>query len=371
MAEDQENGVEAEAEEELDIDALLDDVAEGGEGGPEDVEDEAAVDVDSVLDDAVEDAPAEGADEIVAEDDIDAIMDDVASEPETPAEEEVIDEITEVADEPAAPTAPAESPAPAAAPSTGGASSAELDGVVARLNAAVEKSEFITQQLEERHSAAERFVKGVKEASKELKADQASIGDVEKNSKLGMILGGVTLLLSGAVLGLVVTEDKETMLSQVETVSASVDGVGENVNLIAGRIFEQQQQMDEAMASFASLKEALEKLESQPAPAPAPATQDPVMVEGGDGVEGGEAAMPEVAVDFTVVEEKIDETQQKILALHEQIKSSEAHLPELKAYLEQLSVGQQQLRQEQERLMQLQQMMLEAKERGKTIYKFP
>lgn len=364
MAEDQENGVEAETEEELDIDALLDDVAEGG--GDDSGAADDAVDVDSVLDDAVEETPVEEPEETAAEDDIDAIMDDVASEPEAPAEEVADDMVAE----PAAPAAPIEAPTPAAAPTAGGASSVELDGVVARLTAAVEKSEFITQQLEERHSAAERFVKGVKEASKELKEDQASIGDVEKNSKLGMVLGGVTLLLSGAVLGLVVTEDKETLPEQVETVSASVDGVGENVNLIAGRIFEQQQQMDEAMASFASLKEALERMESQPAPASVAAPVAPIIAEGGE-VVGDASAVPEVAVDFSVVEEKIDETQQKIVALHEQLKSSEARLPELKSYLEQLAAGQQQLRQEQDKLMQLQQMMLEAKERGQTIYKFP
>ncbi len=368
MAEDQENGVEA--EEELDIDSLLDDVAEGGPGGEEGED----VDIDAMIDGAaadvaeelgVEEAPVE--EPAAAEEDIDAIMDEVAQggeATEVPAEAPA--PVAEPAAAEAAP-APAAVPAAASAPAAGG----ELDVLVGRLTAAVEKSEFITQQLEERHSAAERFVKGVKEASKELKEDQASIGDVEKSSKLGMMLGGVTLVLAGAILGLTVMEDKETLPNQMENVTASVDGVGENVNLIAGRIFEQQQQMDEAMSSFASLKEALEKMPQQPAEAPAaPTPVAPVAAVGEEGTETV-AEAPEVTVDFTVVEEKIDETQQKIVALHEQLKGSEARLPELKAHLEQLMAGQQQLRQEQDRLMQLQQMMLEAKERGKTIYKFP
>ncbi|MBT5360773.1 MAG: hypothetical protein HOL04_03430, partial [Gammaproteobacteria bacterium] len=48
MAEEQANGVEPEAEEELDIDALLDDAADGG--SEDDADD--SVDIDSMLDEA-------------------------------------------------------------------------------------------------------------------------------------------------------------------------------------------------------------------------------------------------------------------------------------------------------------------------------
>jgi hypothetical protein len=360
MAEDQENGVEA--EEELDIDALLDDVADGSPTGEAGVDGDE-LDSDGVLDDALDDLSA--ADAGAVDDDIDAIMDEVAMGGDAAAAPSVAEPVAPVAAAEPPAAAPAPSAAPAVAPAVGGS----MDLLLGRLTAAVEKSEFITQQLEERHSAAERFVKGVKEASKELKEDQASIGDVEKSSKLGMILTAVTLLLSGAILGLVVIEDRERVPTQVETVSASVDGVSENVNLIAGRIFEQQEQMDQAMSSFASLKEALEKIPQQPAPAPVAAPQ--MMAAEAEGGEPAAVEVANVAVDFTAVEEKIDETQQKILALHQQLKGSEARLPELKAQLEQLLAGQQQLRQEQQKLMQLQQMMLEAKVKGKSIYKFP
>ncbi len=369
MAEDQEN--EVESEEELDIDALLDDVADGGPAEGE----EAVGDIDAMLDevDEAEAAPApeepmEEAFEEMGGDDLDVMMDQVAEETPEEAPTE-----PEPAVEPPAAASPAPAPAPAAAPAAvPAASSAELDGVVSRLaaivdraEAAIEKSEQISQQLEERHSAAERFVKGVKAVSQEMKEERPSLAKVEKSSNLGMILGGAAAALAAAVLGLTFMEDKEALPMQVETVSASVDGVSENVNLIAGRIFEQQQQMDEAMSSFASLKEALEKLPQQPA-----APVAPVMAEGSEDAGMG-VEKPEVSVDFTVVEEKIDETQQKIIALQELLKGSEARLPEMKKHLEQLVAGQLQLKQEQDKLMQLQQMMMEAKQKGLSIYKFP
>ena len=384
MAEEQANGVEPEAEEELDIDALLDDAADGG--SEDDADD--SVDIDSMLDEA-DDTAADVAEEAPDLDEMDMATEEVMDDPvadtavEAEAEEEsdmdaMLDSIAdpdvglpepeptpmaEVAEPPAA-------AAPAAVEAGGGASSAELNALLAKLNGvadrveqAVEKGEAITVQLEERHAAAERFVKGVKEVSKEMKEERPSLAKVEKSSSIGMIVGGVTLLLSGAVLGLIATEDKETMIYQVETVSASVDGVGENVNLIAGRIFEQQQQMDEALGTIDSLKEALNKIPEPSEPAP-----QPVVAEG----EGAVAPeMAEVTVDFSAVEGKIDDTQQKIMALHQQLKSSEGRYPELKKYLEQLMAGQQQLKQEQVRLLQIQQVMNEEKERVQTIYKFP
>ena len=240
----------------------------------------------------------------------------------------------------------------------------QLTAVAARIEQATEKGEFITQQLEERHSAAERFVKGVKEVSKEMKEERPSLTNVEKSGKLGMILGGVTLLLSGAVLGLVVTEDKVTLPGQVEAVGAAVDGISENVNLIAGRIFEQQEQMDEAISSMKGFEEALAKI-PEPAPPPAPAAEE------ASSEAPSEAEPATVAVDFTAVEEKLDATQQQILVLHELLKGREGHYPGLKRQLEQVIQGQGQLQQGQVKLFQVQQEMKEEKAKKQSIYKFP
>ncbi len=250
---------------------------------------------------------------------------------------------------------------------------AQLEGLIQRLGTvadraeqATAKAEEISGQLEERHSAAEKFVKQVKEASKELTEERPSLAKVEKSTSLGMIVGGVTLLLSGAVLGLIVTEDKVTLPEKVETVSASVDGVGENVNLIAGRIFEQQQMMDEALSSMNAFRDALDKI-----PEPAPFPEENIYAEG-EMMEGETPTeMAGVAVDFSAVEGKLDETQQQILALHEQLKNSEERYPELKRHLESLVDGQQALRQEQNKMLLIQQSMTAEKERKQSIYKFP
>lgn len=368
MAEEQENG----GEEELDIDALLDDVADSA---PEEEAAEEAVDIDDMLDEVSDevDADTAPAEEAVEEPVEDAVMEEPAVEeaPEEPVEteapvEEDMDAVLDNIADPAA-AAPASAPAPAAADAGSadmGGLLGQLTAVAARIEQATEKGEFITQQLEERHSAAERFVKGVKEVSKEMKEERPSLTNVEKSGKLGMILGGVTLLLSGAVLGLVVTEDKVTLPGQVEAVGAAVDGISENVNLIAGRIFEQQEQMDEAISSMKGFEEALAKI-PEPAPPPAPAAEE------ASSEAPSEAEPATVAVDFTAVEEKLDATQQQILVLHELLKGREGHYPGLKRQLEQVIQGQGQLQQGQVKLFQVQQEMKEEKAKKQSIYKFP
>ncbi len=385
-----------EVEEELDIDSLMDEVAAGGPAGEEGADDDA-VDIDSMLDEVAGDEesmdevaedplPADemvdeaAADEMVTDEDdfdIDALVDDNQQEDEAqepdPVEEELMAEPEPVPEPEPAPT-PAPEPAPApAAPAAAPASIdtsameallAKLTTTADRVESAVSKAEEINAQLEERHTAAEKFVKGVKDASKEMKEERPSLAKVEKASSIGMIVAGVGVALTAAVLGLVVTEDKETLPEKVETVSASVDGVGENVNLIAGRIFEQQQMMDEAVASMTSLQDALNKI---PEPAPE-AEESPMMEEDG---EMAEQEMAEVTVDFSIVEGKIDETQQKIMALHEQLKNSEGQYPELKRHLEELVMGQEQLKQEQFKLIAIQQSLAEEQERVQSIYKFP
>ena len=235
----------------------------------------------------------------------------------------------------------------------------QLTSVADRVEQAVEKGENITTELEERLTAGERMVKGIKEVSTAMKEERPSLAKVEKASSLGMIVGGVTLLLSGAVLGLIVMDDKELVPEQLDIVTESVDGISESVNVIAGQVLDQQQQMDEAMESMNSLQTAFSSMSK-------PAEEE---VEEMEGEAPKEVA--EVTIDFSAVEGKIDETQQKILALHEQLKSAQGRYPELKKHLQQLVVGQKQLKSEQSKLLQIQQAMSEQKERGKTIYKFP
>jgi len=205
------------------------------------------------------------------------------------------------------------------------------------------------------------MVKGIRDVSKEMKEERPSLVKVEKSSSMTMIAGGVTLLLSAAVLGLIVTEDKEAATETLDGVFETVEGVHENVNLIAGRLLEQQQQMDEAMDMMDFLKTAAAK----------PVVDSENEDEMETAAEEGEEEVKEIAVDFSVVEGKIDETQQKILALHEQLKSTEGRYPELKKHLEQLVVGQKQLKIEQVKLLRIQQQMSDKEKKGQTIYKFP
>lgn len=369
MADDQENnpGVE----EELDIDALLDEVAGGG--GPA----EAPADE--------EPAPEEGADEVAAEEE----PAPVEEEPEAPveeapeelpdaAEEEVVEsELTrETIEEEAVAEEVSESPAAAApvAESNNSEAAASLEQAITQLNQVVqqvqqsaEKGESASSSLDEQVVAGQKVVKGLKQVSKQMEAERPSAEKAGKFSMLGMAVGAVTLLVSGAVLGLIVTEDKQRIPSQIEMVGASVDGLGEHINLIANRLFEQQQQMDAAMEAINSLKSA-----------GIPAAPAPAVVEEYDDVAEEEiapavmevAVAPEVNVDLSGVEQQIGETQQKIAALHELMKQQEGQMPALQKLLEQLQTGQQKLRKEQEQLLLLQQEINEKKSKG-SYYKFP
>ena len=370
---DEEN-VEVEAEEELDIDSLLDDVAAGGSEEEETEE----LDVDALLDDVAADEPNEE-----EELDVDALLDDVAAEePETAtAAEESAEEdfdVDALMDDVAAGEVggfdnatepePAPAPEPEPAPVAAAVPSAEfeqllikLTAVAERVESSVAKGESVNVELEERLVAGERMVKGIRDVSKEMKEERPSLVKVEKSSSMTMIAGGVTLLLSAAVLGLIVTEDKEAATETLDGVFETVEGVHENVNLIAGRLLEQQQQMDEAMDMMDFLKTAAAK----------PVVDSENEDEMETAAEEGEEEVKEIAVDFSVVEGKIDETQQKILALHEQLKSTEGRYPELKKHLEQLVVGQKQLKIEQVKLLRIQQQMSDKEKKGQTIYKFP
>ncbi len=226
---------------------------------------------------------------------------------------------------------------------------AQLAAVAARIERSREQEATLSRELQQQLSSGEKLVKGLGRISREMKGSGKSAGK-ERSGVAGIVVGVVTLLLSGTLLGLMLTEDRETLPSRIEVVGGSVDALGEQVGLIADRIFEQQQQMDGAIDKLSSL--------------------------GDTAVERGEQSVPavtaaqEISVDLTAVESGMDDIRKQIMAVHELLRGSEAHLPELKKLLNRLVSGQKGLEREQKRVLKLQQEMNEKKMEGRS-YKFP
>jgi hypothetical protein len=246
--------------------------------------------------------------------------------------------------------------------------------VIEQIEKSSGESSSIVADLSEYSSSHEKIVKGLKQFAKDIKEEGPALEKVGKSGNFAMIASTIGMFISGAVLALMMLEDKTIIPTKIDTVNASVDGIYEQLDLVSGRIFEQQSQMDAVVAAVEELKSFT------PPAAPYPPASAEVLDQDleSDTVADSQFVMapaPVVSVDLSVIEAGIAETQIKIAELQKIIEKSEANLSkqiqdDLKIKHKSLVEGHNALQLEQDKMLQLQQDEADKKVNGKQ-YKFP